>query len=151
MADRVPADPALPDPAWVRRRRVTAFAGYPLVVDDRAVGAAAGPAAGGPVADLAPAVNLIAVGAERKRLEDRLRQAERLAAVGRLAGGVAHDLNNLLTVIAGYGDLVRPHLPADGPAPAVADERPGGARAAGLARRLLALGRPNARPRRSST
>ena len=105
---------------------------------------AAGPAAGGPLADLGPVVNQIAVGAERKRLEDRLRQTERLAAVGRLAGGVAHDLNNLLMVITGYGDLVRPHLAADSPAvETVAEIDHAAARAAGLARRLLAVGRPN--------
>jgi signal transduction histidine kinase len=145
LADDVPADPALAD---VGRPRATAFAGYPLVVDGVPIGAlavlAAGPAADGPLADLAPVVNLIAVGAERKRLEDRLRQAERLAAVGRLAGGVAHDLNNLLMVITGYGDLVRPHLPADSPAlGTVAEIDHAAGRAAGLARRLLTVGRPN--------
>ena len=145
LADDVPADPALADAG---RPRATAFAGYPLLVDGVPIGAlavlAAGPAAGGPLADLAPVVNQIAVGAERKRLEDRLRQTERLAAVGRLAGGVAHDLNNLLMVITGYGDLVRPHLAADSPAvETVAEIDHAAARAAGLARRLLAVGRPN--------
>ena len=79
---------------------------------------------------------------ERKALEERLQQAQRLEAIGQLAGGVAHDFNNLLTAIGGYQELalqragddeeLRRQLGAIGQA---------SSRAAGLTGQLLAFGR----------
>jgi two-component system cell cycle sensor histidine kinase/response regulator CckA len=77
----------------------------------------------------------------RRALEERLRQAERLEAVGQLAGGVAHDFNNVLLVIRGYSSVLRTTL-EDPQHIADVDEIARAAdRAADLTRQLLAFGR----------
>jgi signal transduction histidine kinase len=75
--------------------------------------------------------------------EQRLRQAERLEAVGRLAGGVAHDFNNLLTGVLLYCDLLIANLEPCHRVRKYAEEiRSAGIQATGLVRQLLAVARP---------
>jgi two-component system cell cycle sensor histidine kinase/response regulator CckA len=79
---------------------------------------------------------------ERKRLEAELLQAQKMEAVGRLAGGVAHDFNNLLSVISGYASLLAPELAVGSDARLKLEEIVKAAeRAAGLTRQLLAFSR----------
>ncbi len=79
---------------------------------------------------------------ERKRLEEQLRQAQKLEGIGRLAGGIAHDFNNLLTAILGYTDLLLAGLSEDDPrASDMREIRRAAASGAALTRQLLAFSR----------
>jgi two-component system, cell cycle sensor histidine kinase and response regulator CckA len=79
---------------------------------------------------------------EHKHLEDQFLQAQKMEAVGRLAGGVAHDFNNLLMVIFGYSDLINEKLEAKDPLARYLNEiRKSSDRAAALTGQLLAFSR----------
>jgi two-component system, cell cycle sensor histidine kinase and response regulator CckA len=77
---------------------------------------------------------------ERRRLEEELRQAQKMDAVGQLAGGVAHDFNNLLTTIRGFADLLARGFEADDARRKdIAEILKATERAASLTRQLLAF------------
>jgi len=78
---------------------------------------------------------------ERRRLEEQLRETQKLEAIGRLAGGIAHDFNNLLTVILGYADALRAGPPAAKAAEHIDEIRAAAERAALLTGQLLAFSR----------
>ncbi len=78
---------------------------------------------------------------EAERLRDRLRQTDRLDALGQLAGGIAHDFNNLLAVILTYSDLAHHALPPGGPRDDVDEITAAAKRASHLTRQLLTFSR----------
>jgi PAS domain S-box-containing protein len=82
---------------------------------------------------------------EIQQLEAQLRQAQKMEAIGRLAGGVAHDFNNLLGVIIGYSDISLEKIAADNPASRYVSETKNAAqKAALLTQQLLAFSRKQA-------
>ena len=82
---------------------------------------------------------------ERERLENELRQAQKMEAVGRLATGIAHDFNNLITVLLGYSDeLIEEAAPNTTLHAAAMEVRRAADRASGLTQQLLAFSRRQA-------
>ncbi|BDV43529.1 histidine kinase [Geotalea uraniireducens] len=80
--------------------------------------------------------------AEKEHLAEELRHAQKMEAIGTLAGGVAHDFNNILTAIVGFGTLLQRSLKQDNPYQVYVDQILNAAdRATNLVKRLLAFGR----------
>lgn len=80
--------------------------------------------------------------AERQRLEDHVRQQQKMEQIGTLAGGVAHDFNNILSVILGYTDIVLQDLETDNPLrPDILEIHRAAERARDLTQQLLAFSR----------
>jgi two-component system, cell cycle sensor histidine kinase and response regulator CckA len=91
---------------------------------------------------LAGVVNVLVDITDRERLQEQLRQAQKMEAVGRLAGGVAHELNNILHVIQGYSSMLLAAVPKEQPMyAALCAIKNEGERAARLTEQLLAFGR----------
>ena len=79
---------------------------------------------------------------DRKRVEERLRQVERMGSVGRLAGGVAHEVNNMMTAVLGFGTFALQDLERGGhPLGEVEEMVKAGRRAAAITQQLLAFSR----------
>ncbi|MBA4366883.1 MAG: histidine kinase [Desulfobacterium sp.] len=79
---------------------------------------------------------------ERKKLQDQLQQAQRMESVGRLAGGVAHDFNNMLSIILGYADMSLDALqPSDPLRENIQEIISAGQRSVNVVRQLLAFAR----------
>jgi PAS domain S-box-containing protein len=79
---------------------------------------------------------------ERKRVEEQLRRAERMQAAGKLAGGVAHEVNNMMTGVIGFSEFILRSFDADDPRRADVEEViKAGTRAADVTRQLLAFTR----------
>jgi PAS domain S-box-containing protein len=92
--------------------------------------------------ELRGTIGIIADFTEQRRLEEQFRQAQKMEAIGRLAGGVAHDFNNLLTIISGYGEMLLAAVKDDEVARDAAEEvLKAAGRAGELAGQLLTFSR----------
>lgn len=99
-----------------------------------------------PVADAAGRVQSVAVYeqdiTERRQLKDRLQRMEKMESLGMMAGGIAHDLNNVLGILVGYAEMLLGDIPADSPLREhVKNIMEGGEKAGAVVQDLLTLAR----------
>ena len=88
------------------------------------------------------AIEVITNITEKRKLEEQLRQSQKMEAIGTLTGGIAHDFNNLLTTILGYGEILKGDLEKDDPLRTYVDIIiASGEKAASLTQSLLAFSR----------
>jgi PAS domain S-box-containing protein len=124
------------DDYWTADYRFRRADGQYAIVTDRGV------IARGETGIAARMLGTIADVTERRRTDEKLSQAQRMEAVGRLAGGIAHDLNNMLTAIVGFSTLLEQDLdPSDSRRKDVAEIMKAADRSATLTQSLLAFAR----------
>jgi PAS domain S-box-containing protein len=130
-------DGAVSDPGWnATDRHYASKSGKTIITRVRTMRLA--PTATGEVLLL----KLVEDVTDQRKLEETLRQAQKMEAIGQLTGGMAHDFNNLLGIIIGNLDLLQPQLPDGGDAAELLDEAVAAAlRGADLTQSLLAFAR----------
>jgi signal transduction histidine kinase/ActR/RegA family two-component response regulator len=107
------------------QRRTWTLRSYPVAVDSRTIGVGV----------------IVSETSEQRRLEQALRQSQKMEAIGQLAGGVAHDFNNFLTVINSYGELLLSELGSSPHRGDVEEIVKAAERASALTKQLLAFSR----------
>ena len=153
LSNDVQSHPACRNEAWMVHPDVVAVACYPLMVEERVIGVLGitmpRPISPFLLTSLGASADTIALGINRKlaevastRLEEQLNHSQKLEAVGKLAGGLAHDFNNMLTVINGCCQLLSDSLAPDDKLQQYLELiRKTGDRATSLTRQLLAFSR----------